>query len=83
QQWVEYLAPQFEKYHAAPPTELKCIYPSFLDNDDYLNLVLETKPKAVSFHFGIPHPHQIQALKAAGIITMVSATNLAEALKIE
>lgn len=83
QQWVEYLAPQFEKYHAAPPTELKCIYPSFLDNDDYLNLILETKPKAVSFHFGIPYPHQIQALKAAGIITMVSATNLAEALEIE
>jgi len=82
-QWIEYLTPQFKKYHATPPTELKCIYPSFLDNDDYLNLVLETKPKAVSFHFGIPHAQQIQALKAAGIITMVSATNLAEALEIE
>ena len=82
-QWIEYLTPQFEKYNAVPPTELKCIYPSFLDHDDYLNLVLETKPKAVSFHFGIPHPHQIQALKQAGIITMVSATNLTEALEIE
>ena len=82
-QWIEYLIPQFEKYNAAPPTELECIYPSFLDHDDYLNLVLETKPKAVSFHFGIPHPHQIQALKEAGIMTMVSATNLAEALEIE
>jgi nitronate monooxygenase len=82
-QWIEYLSPQFEKYDATPPTELKCIYPSFLDNDDFLNLVLETKPKAVSFHFGIPHAEQIQALKAAGIITMVSATNLAEALEIE
>ena len=74
---------EFEKYNAVPPTELECIYPSFLDHDDYLNLVLETKPKAVSFHFGIPHPHQIQALKKAGIMTMVSATNLAEALEIE
>lgn len=83
EQWIQYLAPQFEKYQVTPPTELKCIYPSFLDHDDYLNLVLETRPKAVSFHFGIPHPHQIQALKAAGIITMVSATNLAEALEIE
>ena len=82
-QWIEYLRPQFEKYHATPPSELKCIYPSFLDSDDYLNLLLETRPKAVSFHFGIPHPHQIQALKQAGIITMVSATNLAEALEIE
>jgi nitronate monooxygenase len=54
-----------------------------LDNDDFLNVVLETRPKAVSFHFGIPHPHQIQALKQAGIITMVSATNLIEAKAIE
>ncbi|SDY61141.1 NAD(P)H-dependent flavin oxidoreductase [Acinetobacter kyonggiensis] len=82
-QWIQYLIPQFEKYNAVPPTELECIYPSFLDHDDYLNLVLETKPKAVSFHFGIPHPHQIQALKNAGIMTMVSATNLVEALAIE
>ena len=62
---------------------MQCIYPSFLDHDDFLNLILETQPKAVSFHFGIPHPHQIQALKQAGIITLVSATNLAEAKAIE
>lgn len=82
-QWIEYLRPQFEKFGEHPPQNLNCIYPSFLDNDDFLNVVLETKPKAVSFHFGIPHPHQIQALKDAGIITMVSATNLVEAQAIE
>ena len=83
QQWIEYLRPQFEQYGALPPASLNCIYPSFLDNDDFLKVVLETQPKAVSFHFGIPHAHQIEALKAAGIITMVSATNLAEARAIE
>ncbi len=83
QQWIEYIRPQFAKFGAEPPTELHCIYPSFLDNDDFLNVVLETNPKAVSFHFGIPHPHQIQALKDAGIVTMVSATNLIEAQQIE
>lgn len=83
QNWIEYLKPQFEKFGATPPTDLNCIYPSFLDNDDFLNLVLETKPTAVSFHFGIPHSHQIQALKDAGILTMVSATNLTEAQAIE
>ncbi|ENW19078.1 NAD(P)H-dependent flavin oxidoreductase [Acinetobacter haemolyticus] len=83
QQWIEYLTPAFKKFDAQPPTELKCIYPSFLENDDFLNVVLETKPKAVSFHFGIPHAHQIKALKNAGIITMVSATNLIEAQAIE
>ncbi len=82
-QWIEYLRPQFEKFGEQPPQNLNCIYPSFLDNDDFLNVVLETKPKAVSFHFGIPHPDQIQALKDAGIITMVSATNLVEAQAIE
>lgn len=83
QTWIEYLKPQFEKFGATPPTSLNCIYPSFLDNDDFLNIVLETKPKAVSFHFGIPHPHQIKALKDAGIMTLVSATNLTEAQAIE
>ena len=48
-----------------------------------MNLVLETRPCAVSFHFGIPLPHQIQALKDAGILTMVSATNFAEAKAIQ
>ena len=83
QQWIQYLAPAFQKFDAPAPQELKCIYPSFKDNDDFLNLVLETKPKAVSFHFGIPHPHQIEKLKQAGILTLVSATNLAEARAIE
>lgn len=83
EKWIEYLRPQFNKFGAEPPTQLNCIYPSFLDNDNFLNVVLETSPKAASFHFGIPHPHQIQALKHAGIITMVSATNLIEAQLIE
>lgn len=81
--WIDQIAPLFEKYDATPPQKLECIYPSFRDHDDFLNLVLETQPKAVSFHFGIPKLHQIRALKDAGIITMVSATNLVEAQAIE
>ena len=81
--WINYLRPEFEKFGAQPPTELNCIYPSFLDHDDYLKLILETRPKVASFHFGIPLAHQIRAMKSAGIITMVTATNLAEALSIE
>ncbi|MDM1757556.1 MULTISPECIES: nitronate monooxygenase [unclassified Acinetobacter] len=83
QRWIEHLKPEFAKFNAEAPQDLKCIYPSFLDNDDFLNLVLQTQPKAVSFHFGIPHAYQIQQLKDANIITMVSATNLAEAKAIE
>lgn len=83
QQWIDYLSPHFEKFDAQPPQQLNCIYPSFLDSDDYLDIVLQTQPNAVSFHFGIPKAHQISALKQAGIITMVSATNLIEAQAIE
>lgn len=83
QSWIDYLTPEFKRFNATPPQTLNCIYPSFLDNDDFLNLTLETKPKAVSFHFGIPSAHQIQALKHAGILTLVSATNLTEAKAIE
>ena len=77
--WIEYLQPHFSKFNTQAPPELHNIYPSFKDSDAYLQLVLEMRPAAVSFHFGIPHPHQIEALKQAGILTMVSATNLAEA----
>ncbi len=83
QAWIAQFKDKFAEFGVASPQSLAKIYPSFKDNDDFLNLVLETKPKAVSFHFGIPHPHQIQALKDAGIITMISATNLAEAKAIE
>lgn len=83
QVWIDYLKPEFDKYDVDVPQDLDCIYPSFLDNDSFLDIILETRPKAVSFHFGIPHKHQIQALKNAGIVTLVSATNLAEALAIE
>lgn len=83
QTWRDYLQPYFAQYAASVPEQLACIYPSFLDHDDYLRVVLETRPQAVSFHFGIPHAHQIRALKAAGIVTMVSATNLIEAKAIE
>lgn len=82
-EWISLFKTQFEKYDAEVPNSLNCIYPSFKDNDDFLNLVLETQPKAISFHFGLPHAHQIRALQDAGIITMVTATNLAEAKAIE
>lgn len=83
QAWIDYLTPEFIKFGVQPPENLNCIYPSFKDHDHFLNLIIETQVKAVSFHFGLPHQHQIQRLKEAGIITMVSATNLAEARAIE
>lgn len=80
QRWIDYLTPHFEEFGAQPPKNLNKIYQSFVENDDLLNVVLETKPAAVSFHFGLPTAEQLTALKQAGIITMVSVTQLTEAI---
>ena len=50
---------------------------------DHIALLLETRPQAVSFHFGLPDPDIIQALKDAGIFIMSSATTVGEARLLE
>jgi nitronate monooxygenase len=46
-------------------------------------MLLEAKPEAVSFHFGLPEPEIVQAIKAAGIFVLSSATTVAEARLLE
>ncbi|HEY1798858.1 MAG TPA: nitronate monooxygenase [Stellaceae bacterium] len=50
---------------------------------DHIALLLETKPEVVSFHFGMPEPGVMTAIKAAGIFVMSSATTVAEARALE
>lgn len=80
QVWIEHLRPQFERYQLALPSSVNKLYTSFLEDNEQLALILETRPAAVSFHFGLPKPEQLAAIKAAGIVTMVSVTQLSEAL---
>jgi nitronate monooxygenase len=47
--------------------------------DEHLAMLLRTKPEVVSFHFGLPRPEIIQAIKNAGIFIICSATTVAEA----
>jgi nitronate monooxygenase len=77
--WINYLRPYFAQFGARPPGQLTEIYRSFLDDDEKLAVLLSTRPKVVSFHFGLPAPARIRALRAAGIVLLASATNLAEA----
>jgi nitronate monooxygenase len=77
--WLEHLRPQFEKFGAKPPLELKEIYRSFLEDDAMLATLLAHKPQAVSFHFGLPSAERIRALRELGIVLLASATNVAEA----
>jgi nitronate monooxygenase len=50
---------------------------------EHVALLLQTKPEVVSFHFGLPEPDVVQALKAAGIFLISSATTVAEARLLE
>ena len=50
---------------------------------DHVALMLETKPDVVSFHFGLPEPEVVEALKSAGIFITSSATTVAEARLLE
>ena len=77
--WLEALKPQFTRFGAEPPAALGEIYTSFVADEAMLELFLETRPAVVSFHFGLPPGAVIGQLKAAGIVLLCSATNLAEA----
>ncbi len=52
-------------------------------DSEHLAMLQETKPEVVSFHFGLPDQDTIQAIKAAGIFILSSATTVAEARILE
>ena len=65
----------------APPESLPELGPCF--DDARLALLLEIRPAVVSFHFGLPAPDAILALKDAGIVLIATATTVAEARVLE
>jgi nitronate monooxygenase len=64
-----------------PPATLPDLGPGF--DDQRLALLLDMRPAVVSFHFGLPPPDAVQALKAAGITLLCTATTVAEALVLQ
>lgn len=77
--WIAALGPEFARFDATPPTELREIYHSFLNDTARVAMLLEERPEVASFHFGLPSASVIAALKQAGILLFASATNVAEA----
>lgn len=77
--WIERLRPEFNRLGHEPPRQLTEIYQSFVTDKDMLSLLLSANPTVVSFHFGVPAVESIRALRAAGVITLASATTLEEA----
>lgn len=77
--WLEALAPTFRTFGATPPGGLQTIYRSFNDDDAMLRVLVDRAPRVVSFHFGLPDPARVRALKGAGCLLVASATSPEEA----
>ncbi len=80
--WLARLAPVFRRLGAEPPVRLTEVYRSFVEDDAMLAVLLEARPRVVSFHFGLPPAGRIAALRDAGIVLLATATNLEEARSI-
>lgn len=81
--WLEHLKPLFMECGASLPTSLSEMYKSFIGDDEVFNMLLDTRPAVVSFHFGLPSTEQIKALRNLGICTLATATNLEDARRIQ
>lgn len=81
--WISRLAPFISKYNGEVPEHLNEIYKSFLVDDHMLEVLLECKPRIISFHFGLPSKEKIMRLKNAGVVLLASATNLEEAEQVQ
>jgi nitronate monooxygenase len=77
--WLARLQPEFARLGAEPPGALREIYTSFVEDDAMLEALLGDRPEVVSFHFGVPSPDRMRALREAGILLLGSATCLDEA----
>lgn len=56
---------------------------NFPFDEDMLDVMLELRPRVVSFHFGLPAQHMVRAIKDARMIVISSATTAREARLLE
>ncbi len=75
------LTTYFDEFGLGPVPEPQEPFPSF--DEERLALVLEHRPRVVSFHFGLPEASAVRQIKQAGCIIMSSATTVAEARSLE
>jgi nitronate monooxygenase len=81
--WTAALRPLFRAFGAEPPVALQAIYRSFANDDAMLEMVVETAPPVVSFHFGLPSADRLFRLRGAGCMLLAGVTSLAEAAQAE
>jgi nitronate monooxygenase len=76
--WRERLAPYYSEFGIDPAAPVPFSNRAPFDAA-LLEVVLETRPEVVSFHFGLPEAALYQSLKREGIVVISSATTVAEA----
>jgi nitronate monooxygenase len=81
--WLDRLRPWFAAFDAEAPRALQAPYKSLAEDPAMMAMLLDTAPPVVSFHFGLPPPDAIRALRARGIVLLATATSPAEAAMIE
>ncbi|MCP5081951.1 MAG: nitronate monooxygenase [Alphaproteobacteria bacterium] len=74
----ERLQPYFDELGLG---EMPAVTPTNFPFDEaMMEVMLELRPRVVSFHFGLPAQHMVQALKEAGVVVLSSATTVREAV---
>ena len=75
------LAGYFDEFGLGPVPEPNEPFPTF--DQERLELILDLRPRVVSFHFGLPESSAVRRIKQAGCIILSSATTVAEARALE
>ena len=81
-QWRDRLAPYYRELGIDPAAPVPSSNRTAFDSA-MCEVVEETKPAVVSFHFGLPESRLVQRLKTGGFLLMSSATTAAEARWLE
>jgi len=76
--WMQRLAPYYQRSRTPQPAQLD---PGVLQpfDESRCEVVVAHRAKVVSFHFGLPGGHLVDALKGVGTVVMSSATTVREA----
>lgn len=75
------LQPHYDRYGLGRvPVPEPTVHPF---DEAMLDAVLAKRQQIVSFHFGLPEPDMVEAIKASGAVLLASATTPAEAVDLE
>tara|TARA_B100001079_G_scaffold257311_1_gene254555 strand:+ start:1234 stop:2265 length:1032 start_codon:yes stop_codon:yes gene_type:complete len=77
--WLAHLAPYFQAQGAVVPDDLANIYQPINDNPAMQEVIFQTRPPVVSFHFGVPSAALIDGIHDYGGQVWICVTTPTEA----